>query len=710
MVSNISIITLIALHLHKVLIPKIRVTGGKFNSLIILSRLTYNMIFMILFVKYKRWYKLAKQTQKPGFSDIYSYAATDMIGITYFHPIYEANESKKVFYGVLAANLALDDISSMLQNITKNNIYTYGICEDRPPHRMVGISTGKQLTYQSCSVSKSEGRKCKSMLLNINEIGNNGKIENMMLQKAHASLYGDQFPPNRTVAIDGVDEQGNSHIYVASSQFYHKPGNNIKWRVITIWPMTKTLSATAYGTNGIFILALSVIGFAICLSLLVHFYQERKERAVQLADFQLTSAFLVSCALVNLSFLLHLGQNTTVTCNLKLWIPRILIFTTLSIIIVKMYRLYVLVTYPSNSAARVRLNNRKIWLYLLPIPMIDIFLTAISSLLGPMVAKTEVSDDLPPRQIIVCHMNYKKEYLAIEYAYYFLVICAGCYLAYLIRHLDNKMNDVRENLFTMYNYTFMAVVFFTIKIGANLSSEDYDIIFSVCTFMSTVFSSAAFVVPRLIAAERDRKAWKLEVQRQIATSVQDNSNMRRYPCDENKDSIHSSDNTFRILICSSNMGNAAPTLSSMKAWIPEGGCCDKVKPLEKEQVIGNNFHLIVIGMQEATWSTEEDENRENNDFEGNEEENQFDSNMDVDAFALRSSMTKDEIKYLTAIAGEDTMALRKMVTAVLGIDYLLIAKKKRGQMRMHIYALKKVAPLIDNIKFSGTNTGLKTPQ
>ena len=74
--------------------------------------------------------------------------------------------------------------------------------------------------------------------------------------------------------------------------------------------------------------------------------------------------------------------------------------------------------------------------------------------------------------------------------------------------------------------------------------------------------------------------------------------------------------SFPILVCSANLGNARPDTASIHAWIPEDGRCDSLLsqeskyPLPPDFSITNlgpyahsheRFVLIAIGMQEATW-------------------------------------------------------------------------------------------------------------
>ena len=71
---------------------------------------------------------------------------------------------------------------------------------------------------------------------------------------------------------------------------------------------------------------------------------------------------------------------------------------------------------------------------------------------------------------------------------------------------------------------------------------------------------------------------------------------------------------LRILICTGNLGNAAPTKESFAAWLPKNGSVDEVLRNAKYPIaqhhdpptdadMGGRFDIIAIGMQEAVFST-----------------------------------------------------------------------------------------------------------
>eukprot|EP00978_Attheya_sp_CCMP212_P014424 scaffold36747_cov46-Attheya_sp.AAC.2 len=76
----------------------------------------------------------------------------------------------------------------------------------------------------------------------------------------------------------------------------------------------------------------------------------------------------------------------------------------------------------------------------------------------------------------------------------------------------------------------------------------------------------------------------------------------------NNNTLEKRNHSLKILVCSGNLGNAAPNAASMDAWLPQDGLIGSI--LSEFEVLDNEdddddgkaaFDIIVIGMQEATF-------------------------------------------------------------------------------------------------------------
>jgi hypothetical protein len=132
--------------------------------------------------------------------------------------------------------------------------------------------------------------------------------------------------------------------------------------------------------------------------------------------------------------------------------------------------------------------------------------------------------------------------------------------------------------------------------------------------------------------------------------------------------LHDHEDSLKILVCTANVGNAPPTLESMKAWIPDGGSTSKVITLDGSEITAESFDLIVIGMQEATWGSKKAKKGEQSVASIDIENLSHESQRDEDEISIEEAKAKEDA-YLSAVEGADTVLLRKMITEILGEKY-----------------------------------------
>ena len=412
-------------------------------------------------------------------------------------------------------------------------------------------------------------------------------------------------------------------------------------------------------------------GFAICFTLLALFYKRRFERAVVFADFRFTSLFILGCALLNLNTLTFLGPNSDELCMWRVWSFPMLTSMTISPLFIKILRTYKLLgTSTSMYSKREKMSNLQAFLLTLIIPTIQAIILISSTLAHPIKAtETIVQESLSLS--IQCTKGSQAFYV-IELCFLGGLVADGCCLAYLTRNIDPKFGDAKALLFAMYNITFTAIMVGAIISVVDISVEGLRMLKAVGVFWASVFSSAGFVVPRLITAKSDRRRKRARMK-----EVRD-------PTLKSVSSTGESEQALKVLVCTANMGNAEPTLASMKAWIPESGACNQVTPLgEVVPFEAKTFDLIAIGMQEATWTTQRASIAESGETADEVAENRFLSSLDP-----------------------NTVLVRNMLKNILGPRYVSLVEQQRGQMRLYVFALDNVAPFIEDIKCSGANTGL----
>jgi len=330
----------------------------------------------------------------------------------------------------------------------------------------------------------------------------------------------------------------------------------------------------------------------------------------------------------------------------------------------------------------------------------------------PTVTVVVDIDELNPQKSIRCE---SETYLfaIMQGTYDICLLITGCVLAYLTRNIDPRFGDAKALFFAVYNIAFTTLMMALIIIFVDVSESGKFALQLIGVFWATVFSSAAFVVPRLMAAKQDRRK-NLKTQRRLQSKYE--SQRRSRPISSSNgnsmddEALHESElDSVKILVCTANMGNAPPTLESMKAWIPESGSCYEVTPFDESLVVKEYYDIICIGMQEATWGHKKQrkQNKKDSDVSSlmTSIRRQQSGDVDEDELSLEEAQVKED-NYLAVIEGADTVFLRTLIKEILGNDYTNIAWEQRGQMRQLVYARSEIRPGIKNLKTSGENTGI----
>jgi hypothetical protein len=94
----------------------------------------------------------------------------------------------------------------------------------------------------------------------------------------------------------------------------------------------------------------------------------------------------------------------------------------------------------------------------------------------------------------------------------------------------------------------------------------------------------------------------VEAVPEMASGTNHNNNNNNHTLEKRRN------HSLKILVCSGNLGNAAPNAASMDAWLPQDGLIRSILPELKESNDDGDddddkaaFDIIVIGMQEATF-------------------------------------------------------------------------------------------------------------
>mmetsp|Transcript_9030 Transcript_9030/g.13866 ORF Transcript_9030/g.13866 Transcript_9030/m.13866 type:complete len:700 (+) Transcript_9030:524-2623(+) len=291
---------------------------------------------------------------------------------------------------------------------------------------------------------------------------------------------------------------------------------------------------------------------------------------------------------------------------------------------------------------------------------------------SPMEEARMISDDVVYINIR-CDFDNRTWYI-VYIIWLALLLLVAVILSFQTRGVMSQLNESTSLAMLVYCHAIflifrLCLVFFWFQDSTAIRDDILESIRGTLNCLDALCAMSIYVFPKIVKSIKEPEDYQAKQIRQRVSSLR----------------VNDEEENLQILVCTANMGNAEPTLESMKVWIPPDGLFSNVTQLDESRPVPcDNFDLIVIGMQEATWKTHSKSTE--NEVEGNE----VVSVGDV----------------LDAMDDQNTSQLRLMVKNILGDEYSQMVEEQRGQMRLSIWISDRVINRIHDIKIDGANCGI----
>jgi hypothetical protein len=428
---------------------------------------------------------------------------------------------------------SVEDISQFLIDSYSNTDTSVLIYENEAPHYVIATSTGSEparlvLTAdptQDCPDSFDfSDDTCTSVRISLQELlqhdndrnddddDDDDDIDSMEQEQYHsmdvilaraAQIHMAQSYPAQLLSIKRSEEDINSDIYVSQSSLYdEQPG--IQWQVMVVAPgAVSDNDAITLANSTMLVGVLCVIGglgFVICASFLAFLYLRRTERCVICADWRFTCVFIGGCALLNISTFTLLGENTDAACLYRMWTFNVFFVMALAPLFVKIWRVKELVGHPRMR--RTSISNQTTALYTLPMILVQCIILLIFTFVDPPVSSAFIENiEGVITQRIVCSTETDAFWIT-QLLFDGFFVFGGCILAYMTRNINDEFGEAKQLIFAMYNIALVGVIIVLVTQIADLSTNASSILRAIGVFWGTVFSTAAFVVPRILQLQQ----------------------------------------------------------------------------------------------------------------------------------------------------------------------------------------------------------------
>jgi len=513
--------------------------------------------------RWRPWYEQCKSAQKSAWTPVYPwFGPGSTIGMTYTTPLYSIENGKKIFKGAVAYDYVLEDINRYLVTAYNNTDISVCIYEEAEPHFLIGSSLQISSTINvlaenktvQCPQGQNEG--CELVRQKMDSLGDmDGSDMKDVITEAFMKQKENGFPQDNLVIIKASDHgsPSNSKAYLSQSQVFEKIDENLRWSILIVMPMETAKGNAIMKDNSLFglVIFIGILGYMICFTLFVLIYKNRKKRAIINSDWRFTSAFIIGCATLNLSSLLLLGPNTDSFCLSRMLVFHLLFVATLAPLFAKTWRMYQLVG--KQNMRRKAITNKKAMLYTLPFLVIQSIILLIFAFVDPpqQTEKIEPSLDGDFLQNLICKQK-SAAFMIVELIFEGGLLLIGCYLAWKTRNLNKDFGEARQMVAAMYNIGFVALMILLVSIFMSVEEIGKYVLQTIGILWGTVFSSAAFVVPRLLQSRRDKTKTRFRVS---GNSKDSPTNISQRNESSNSQSSSRSDIRFSERSASSSKGN-----------------------------------------------------------------------------------------------------------------------------------------------------------
>jgi hypothetical protein len=455
------------------------------------------------------WYIGTKATQKEDWSEPYPFSTHSnivaKIGLSYTRPFFKiADDGKRVFEGVFAVDYTLSDLSNFLtESFGYSKDVVVAIFEAEEPYYLIGVSTGArpykevQASDETLPCNGLEGQDCVTVRVSASDVGSSHVLDGMLSRSVQAQIKAG-FPSH----IPILAKEGGlfSATYMSHSVNYTHAGTSLQWIVALVSPVDQSNSDTieAGDTSFILLICVAVAGVIGCTLLVFLWRQKRNEPSVRNGDYVFTGGFMIGCIIMNLCSLLSIGENTNAMCMARLWSFNMSFTVTMAPLLVKVYRVYKVVGH-AQAMRRVAITTRQAAWQMLPIVLLQVILLLLFTFVDPPRAfeEADIRDGSIPTYHITCETHSR----ALSYtdtAFKATIVATGCVLSYLSRNLDHRFGESKQLLFAMYNIALTGICLVLLISFVDSSPEAFYMFRALGVFWGTTFTSAAFVIPRVM--------------------------------------------------------------------------------------------------------------------------------------------------------------------------------------------------------------------
>lgn len=248
--------------------------------------------------------------------------------------------------------------------------------------------------------------------------------------------------------------------------------------------------------GGYLALLLGIVGAIVCVGWAVYVFLNMNNKVMKVAQPAFCIIFTLSAAVLSISNVLFVGENTDGMCVLRPFIFNIFFDFMFGSLFMKTFRIYKI--FGNKSLSKVRISTTDVIKNYGSIIAVDIAILIVWMITEGMKAETITKTDLDPYPsytAVIC--NEAETYSTLTTFFKILMVIGGVYLSYLTRNVPDKFAESKWIAASIYQVFVLGSVGLLVKF-TDETGQTLILVQGICVPVACMVTTSCIFAPKVL--------------------------------------------------------------------------------------------------------------------------------------------------------------------------------------------------------------------
>lgn len=250
-------------------------------------------------------------------------------------------------------------------------------------------------------------------------------------------------------------------------------------------------------STGTIFMIVALLNLIIALGFMAFLFKFADRPVVRYAQPKFCALYCVGAAVLGLSLLTFLGENSDWNCMLRPWVFNIGITLMFGPLFVKIRRVVGL--FSNKKLKKIKITNTMLYKQMGYLLLVDVLVLVVWTAASPSTGVTKVRDEagVGPVTYVTCESDIT-QFVTLMFVYKVGLVGYGSYLAWQSRNMDTRFSEAHHIFLAMYNIMFVGGVALLLSNALDVSVPSQLLIQGLGTGWSCIASLCLVFIPKVI--------------------------------------------------------------------------------------------------------------------------------------------------------------------------------------------------------------------